>query len=166
MLDNMRRGRPFSFKGQLEMTDDPVDCLRLFDKRYDPHLATTGGAQQKIHFIDLKDQLGPAPAGDSRALNRVISLTRLGKNRQKTQEIRLKRKRPGDRMWGRARNILCSFSFFMPMSYSPLTKRQYILRECRGDEGRTFVPTSLGFPAPGEGETSGHPGELCPSRSR
>jgi len=41
------------------MTDDPVDCLRLFDKRYDSHLTSTGGAQQRIHFIDFADHLAP-----------------------------------------------------------------------------------------------------------
>jgi len=35
LLDFVRRRRPFSFKGQFEMADDPVDCLRLFDKKYD-----------------------------------------------------------------------------------------------------------------------------------
>jgi hypothetical protein len=31
LLDNLRRRRPFSFKGQLEMADDPIDGLRVFD---------------------------------------------------------------------------------------------------------------------------------------
>jgi ankyrin repeat protein len=36
----MRRGRrSLGFKGQLEMADDPVDCLRFFDKRDDSHPA-------------------------------------------------------------------------------------------------------------------------------
>jgi hypothetical protein len=41
LLDNLRRRRPFSFKGQLEMADGPVNGLGLFDKRDDSHLATT-----------------------------------------------------------------------------------------------------------------------------
>jgi len=64
----MRRRRPFSFKGQLEMTDDPVDCLRLFDKRYDSHLTSTGGAQQRIHFIDFADHLSPGFGGHKQRL--------------------------------------------------------------------------------------------------
>ncbi|NOR13457.1 MAG: hypothetical protein GQ545_09415 [Candidatus Aminicenantes bacterium] len=59
LLNNTRRRRPFGFKGQLKMTDDPVDCLRFFDKGYDSHLATTCGTTQGIHFIDLADHLGP-----------------------------------------------------------------------------------------------------------
>ncbi len=55
----MRRRRPFGFKGQLEMADDPVDGLSYFDKRDDSHLATTCGATQGIHFIDLADHLCP-----------------------------------------------------------------------------------------------------------
>ena len=43
------------------MTNDPVDYLRLIDKRYDPHLTTIGGAQQRVH--DLTDHLGPAFGG-------------------------------------------------------------------------------------------------------
>ncbi len=31
------RGRPFGLKCQLEMSDDPVDCLWLLDKKDDRH---------------------------------------------------------------------------------------------------------------------------------
>jgi len=54
---------PCSFKCELEMADDPVDDLRLFDKRDDSHLASTRGAQQRIKFIDLADYLDPAFGG-------------------------------------------------------------------------------------------------------
>jgi hypothetical protein len=57
-LDTLRRGRPFSFKGQLEMADDPVNSLRLFDKRDNGHFASTGGAQQRIYLINLAYYMG------------------------------------------------------------------------------------------------------------
>jgi hypothetical protein len=41
LLDMMRRRRPFGFKSQLEMADDPVDGFRFFDKRDDAHPAAT-----------------------------------------------------------------------------------------------------------------------------
>jgi len=59
----VRRRWPVSFKGQLEVGGDPVDDLRFFDKRDDSHLATTGGAQQRVNFIDLANHLGPAFGG-------------------------------------------------------------------------------------------------------
>jgi hypothetical protein len=43
LLENMRWRRPFSFKGEFEVGDDPVDDLWLFDKRDDFHLATACG---------------------------------------------------------------------------------------------------------------------------
>ena len=49
LLDMMRRRWPFGLERQLEMTDDPVDCLLFFDKRDDSHLTTTCGATQGIH---------------------------------------------------------------------------------------------------------------------
>jgi hypothetical protein len=56
----MRRRRPFGLKGQLEMTDDPVDRLRFFDERDDSHPAATSGTTKRIHLVDLADHLGPA----------------------------------------------------------------------------------------------------------
>jgi len=60
LLENTRRRWPFGFKGQLEMSNDPVDDLRFFDKRDDSHLATACGTTKRIHFIDLANHLGPA----------------------------------------------------------------------------------------------------------
>lgn len=48
-MGHMGWWRPFGFKDQLEMSDDPVDGLSFFDKRDDSHLATTYGATQGIH---------------------------------------------------------------------------------------------------------------------
>jgi len=59
LLENTRRRWPFGFKGQLEMSSDPVDDLRFFDKRDDSHLATACGTTKRIHFIDLANHLGP-----------------------------------------------------------------------------------------------------------
>jgi hypothetical protein len=42
------------------MLDDPVDCLRLIDKRDDSNPAATGRTDQWIHLIDLADHLSPA----------------------------------------------------------------------------------------------------------
>ncbi len=50
------------------MADDPVDCLQLFDKRDDAHLATTRRADQWIHLIDLADHLRPALRWSKRLL--------------------------------------------------------------------------------------------------
>jgi len=86
-LDILRRGWPFSLKSELEVVDDAVDHNIVGDEGSDTHLALAFGT------------------GD---FYRVISLTRFGRNLEETREIWLKRKLPGDRMWGRARNILCS----------------------------------------------------------
>jgi len=56
----MMRRRPFGFEGQFEMTDDPVDGLRLLDKRDDSHPAATRRTDQWIHLINLADHPGPA----------------------------------------------------------------------------------------------------------
>jgi hypothetical protein len=39
MLDNLWRRRPPGLETELEMTDDPVVSLRLFDKRDNGHSA-------------------------------------------------------------------------------------------------------------------------------
>jgi len=62
-LDNLWRRRPLGLEAELEMVDDLIDNLRPFDKRYTSQLATTGRAQQRVHFIDLADHLGPAFGG-------------------------------------------------------------------------------------------------------
>ena len=55
-----RRRRAFGLECQLEMMDDPVDNLMVFDERDDPHPADAGWTQQRINFIHLADHLGPA----------------------------------------------------------------------------------------------------------
>ena len=60
LLNNTRRRRPFGLECQLEMTDDPVDCLGFLDKRYDVHPAFTGWTDQWVHLVDLADHLCPA----------------------------------------------------------------------------------------------------------
>ena len=45
------------------MADDPVDGFRFFDKRDNGHFASTGGAQQRVNFIDLADHICPAFGG-------------------------------------------------------------------------------------------------------
>ena len=42
------------------MADDPVNGLRLFDKRDGSHLATTCRTKQRVHLVNLADHLGPA----------------------------------------------------------------------------------------------------------
>jgi hypothetical protein len=42
------------------MADDPVDDLRLFDKRDDSHPAATRRTDERIDSIDLADHIGPA----------------------------------------------------------------------------------------------------------
>jgi len=56
----MRRRRPFGLKGKLEMADDPVDNLMIFNERDNLHPAATGRTDQWIHLVDLADHLGPA----------------------------------------------------------------------------------------------------------
>jgi hypothetical protein len=60
LLDDLRRRRPFSFKGQLEMADDPIDGLRVFDEGDDTHLSSASRTQQRVYLIDFSDHLGPA----------------------------------------------------------------------------------------------------------
>jgi len=57
---NIRWGRPFGLEAELEMADDLIYGFRIFDKRDDSHLASTGRTKQRIHFVDLADHLGPA----------------------------------------------------------------------------------------------------------
>jgi len=52
--------RPFGFKCQLEMTDDPVDNLMVLNERDDSHSASTGRTDQRVHLKNLADYLGPA----------------------------------------------------------------------------------------------------------
>ena len=50
------------------MADDLIDGFRIFDKRDDSHLASTGRTKQRIHFVDLAGHLGPAFGGPKRLL--------------------------------------------------------------------------------------------------
>jgi hypothetical protein len=45
------------------MADDPVNGLRLLDKRDDSHLATTCRTKQRVNLIDFSDHLGPSFRG-------------------------------------------------------------------------------------------------------
>jgi len=56
----MRRRRAFGLECQLEMTDDPVNRLRIIYKKDNSHPAATGRTDQWIHLVDLADHLGPA----------------------------------------------------------------------------------------------------------
>jgi len=49
-------GRPM---GQVEVEEDALHGGREGDERDDPHLATAGGAQQREHFVDPGQELGP-----------------------------------------------------------------------------------------------------------
>ena len=40
---------------------DPVDHRALGDECEDPHRGTTGRAQERVHFVDAPQELGPAP---------------------------------------------------------------------------------------------------------
>jgi len=44
----MGRRWPFSLKGQLEMTDDPIDDLMIFDESDDSHLAAALRTEEEI----------------------------------------------------------------------------------------------------------------------
>jgi hypothetical protein len=55
-------GRPM---GQVEVEEDVLHGGREGDERYDPHLATAGGAQEREHFVDASQELGPEDAARS-----------------------------------------------------------------------------------------------------
>jgi hypothetical protein len=55
-------------EAELEMADDLIYGFRIFDKRDDSHLASTGRTMQRIHFVDLADHPGPAFGGHKRLL--------------------------------------------------------------------------------------------------
>ncbi len=76
LLDIMKRRWPFGFKIQPEIADDPVDDLRLFDKRDDSHLSTTCRTIKWIHFVNLADNLQKSNFGGG-ALTRDKSFLRL-----------------------------------------------------------------------------------------
>ena len=52
----------------LEVVDDVIDHGEIGEEGDDLHLAAALGAGQGIDFINLADYLGPAAAGDPRAL--------------------------------------------------------------------------------------------------
>jgi len=43
--------RSFSFEDELEMADDPIDNLELFDEGDNPHLATGGRTNKTVNVI-------------------------------------------------------------------------------------------------------------------
>jgi hypothetical protein len=52
-LDLMWWRWPCSFKCELEMADDLIDGLRIFDESDNLHFASTRRAQQRIELVDL-----------------------------------------------------------------------------------------------------------------
>ena len=50
------------------MADDPVHRGIVCEEGNDAHLASAPGAEQGVHLMDFSYHLGPAPAGDPRAL--------------------------------------------------------------------------------------------------
>ena len=71
-MGHMGWWRPFGLEAELEMADDPVDGLSFFDKRDDPHLATTCGHTRTSDFRSQDNaQLPPElPDGNTRTLSR------------------------------------------------------------------------------------------------
>jgi len=59
-VDNLRRGRPLCFKGQSEVSGDPVRYLLLFDERDASHPATACRIRQRIQFGYLVDHFSLA----------------------------------------------------------------------------------------------------------
>ena len=51
LLDNLRGRRALGCEDELEVANDLIDDLMVFDKGDDPHLATCGGAMKVISFI-------------------------------------------------------------------------------------------------------------------
>jgi hypothetical protein len=84
----MKRRRPFGFKGQLEMADDPVDGLSFFDKRDDSHLGT-GCGQIRTSDCRSQDNAQPPPGlpdGNTFTLSRTDPhiLEGIARNNKKT----------------------------------------------------------------------------------
>ena len=67
LIDHVRRGRPLGHKRQLEVVDDTIDHRIVGEEGDDAHFPLALGADQGIDLIHLAANLGPAPAGDSRA---------------------------------------------------------------------------------------------------
>ena len=59
-VDEFRGRWSFSLEVELEMAEDPVNGLRLFDKRDDSHLASRYRTKQRVNLIYFSDHLGPA----------------------------------------------------------------------------------------------------------
>jgi hypothetical protein len=55
-------------KAKLEVDDNLVDNFMVFNERDDLHLASTGGAKQRVHFIEFSYHLCPALLWDKRLL--------------------------------------------------------------------------------------------------
>jgi hypothetical protein len=59
VLVTLRKGRPLGLEAELEMTDDPIDGLGIFDKGDDSHPSSTGRTKQRFRFVYLADHPGP-----------------------------------------------------------------------------------------------------------
>jgi len=61
----MIRRRLLGGERQLQMTDDPVHDGILCEESYDLHPPAASWAEERLHFIDLPDHLGPTLGGDA-----------------------------------------------------------------------------------------------------
>jgi len=68
MVCDRGRRRSLGDRCQLEVMDDPVDHGIVCDKSDDLHLSSALSTNQRVDFKNFAYHLGPAPAGDFRAL--------------------------------------------------------------------------------------------------
>ncbi len=52
--------RTLSLEAELEMADDLIDGLRVFDEGDDTHLASAGRTNKMVYLVNFADHLGPA----------------------------------------------------------------------------------------------------------
>jgi len=64
LLNELRGRWSFSLEAELEMADDLIDGLRVFDEGDDTHLASASRTQQRVYLINFADHLGPASGRD------------------------------------------------------------------------------------------------------
>jgi len=69
--------RSLGLEAELEVSDDPIDNLRIFDIRDDSHLPSTRRAYQRVHIVDLADHLRPSFRWDKRLIM-FINKERMG----------------------------------------------------------------------------------------
>ena len=59
LLDNLRGRRALGCEDELEVANDLIDDLMVFDKGDNPHLASAGRTEQRICLVDFSDHLCP-----------------------------------------------------------------------------------------------------------